>query len=311
MQSTYRFSIFTATYNRAHLLSALYECIKAQTYRHDDFEWVIVSDGSTDDTPALVQSFIDEGAVNIQFVNKENGGKHTAWRAATRIFRGRYVVTADDDDPVTPDMLSVFDKHWKELEASPEYNRFWEVRARAQYEDGRLVGMELPAPYFDSDYIELNYALKMGAEMVGCRKVEILRNEAAVPEKVLFDGKCSNYSEALRWTAAARKYRTRFISEVTRTYVIGHDSLCVSVKGQAVPSKKKYNTLVSGIYTLNTMSDILLKYSLKDYLTNILQVSYSSIRVKEPVLGLITHPSNKILVAMAYLPALLIYMFRR
>lgn len=307
----YRFSIFTATYNRAHLLPALYECVKAQTYSHADFEWIIVSDGSTDNTAEIVQGFINDGLLNIHFIQQTNGGKHTAWRAATKVFKGRYIVTADDDDPITSDMLSVFDKYWTELEASPSYDKFWEVRTRAEYEDGRLVGVEFPRPYFDSDYIEINFALKKGAEMVGCRKVEILRQEASVPNAFPFEGKCSNYPEGLRWVAAARKYKTRFVPEITRTYIIGHDSLCITPKGQKVTSTKKYNTLVEALESLNLMTDVLIKYSFKDYLMYILQVAYSSIRLREPVLGKVVHFMNRPLVLLAYIPAFIIYIFRR
>ena len=47
-ESRYTFSVFTPTYNRAHLLPRVYECLEKQTFR--DFEWLIVDDGSTDNT---------------------------------------------------------------------------------------------------------------------------------------------------------------------------------------------------------------------------------------------------------------------
>ena len=47
----YAFTVFTATYNRAHTLQRVYESLKAQTYR--DFEWLIVDDGSSDATPEI------------------------------------------------------------------------------------------------------------------------------------------------------------------------------------------------------------------------------------------------------------------
>ena len=54
----YKFTIFTPTYNREYTLSKLYEDLKKQTY--NDFEWLIVDDGSTDNTEELVKKFIDE-----------------------------------------------------------------------------------------------------------------------------------------------------------------------------------------------------------------------------------------------------------
>ena len=212
------------------MLESLARMINNQTFK-GSFEWVIVNDGSTDNTVQVVDKIIAKSKIPIKFIDKSNGGKHTAWREATKVFEGRYVVTCDDDDPITDDMLEVFDRYWKELESQPNYDIYWEIRARAQYEDGRLVGEELPHPYFDSDYNEVNFKLKKGCEMDGCRKVEVLRNEAAVPDDFMFDEKCSNFPEGVRWTCAARKYKTRFVPDIVRTYVIGHDSLCVTPVG--------------------------------------------------------------------------------
>ena len=264
MTYKYRFSIFTATYNRAKLLPELYECVKKQTFDHSDFEWVIVSDGSTDNTAVVVQEFIKEGFVNIKFINKENGGKHTAWREATKVFEGKYVISADDDDPIDSRILEIFDKYWAELEKRNDYDRFWEVKARCKHPDGSLVGDELPEDVFDSDYIEVNYRLNIKGEMEGCRKLEVLRNEAKVPENFMFHDKCSNYPEVLRWTKAARKYKTRYVSDRVRTYIVGHDSLCVSVKGKTRSEKRNYNSLVGSLYALNDNHDLLLRYQLSN-----------------------------------------------
>ena len=310
MESKFRFSIFTATYNRGHLLNSLYDCIKQQDYDHSLYEWVVVSDGSTDDTPILIQSFIKEGLVNIKFINKKNGGKHTAWREATKVFEGRYIVTADDDDPIPTNMLSIYDKYWKDLEKDSQYDLFWEVKSRCQYEDGTLVGLPLPKPYFDSDYIEIHYKLKKGAEMDGCRKVEVLRNEARVPDKFLFEEECSNYPEGLRWIKAARKYKTRFVPDITRTYVVGHDSLCVTPKGMKRSSKKNYNSLISALYGLNETRDILIKYCPMNYLFTVLQLSYSAQRANVRVLKYVNNNFDKFLLILFYIPSFMIKLIR-
>lgn len=73
----YRFSIFTATYNRALMLDSLAEMINHQTFK-GSFEWVIVNDGSTDSTVEVVNNIIDKSKIPIKFIDKLNGGKHTA-----------------------------------------------------------------------------------------------------------------------------------------------------------------------------------------------------------------------------------------
>ena len=66
-------TVFTPTYNRAHTIERVYESLKAQTC--DDFEWLVIDDGSTDNTKTLVESFIEASGsgMKIHYVYKENG----------------------------------------------------------------------------------------------------------------------------------------------------------------------------------------------------------------------------------------------
>lgn len=291
------------------MLERLADMVNNQTFM-GAYEWVIVNDGSTDNTIDVVNKIIRKSRVPIKFITiKENSGKHVAWREATKAFEGRYVLTCDDDDPIALNVLDVFDEYWAQLEESSDYASFWEVRARAQYEDGRLVGEELPKPYFDSDYNEVTFKLHKGCEMGGCRKVEILRNEAAVPDHFIFEEQCSNFPEGVRWSCAARKYKTRFVPDITRVYVVGHESLCHS--GGVRSSKRNYNSLASALYSLNYQGDLLRKFAFRNYLMTILQLAYSSIRVRENVLLEIRGTLNRVLVTLACVPALLIYIIRR
>lgn len=108
----YRFSIFTATKNRANLLNNLYNQIKSQTY-DGPYEWVVVSDGSTDNTVEVMTNIKKESKIPIKLIINKRGGKHVAWRLATAVFEGRYVVSCDDDDPISSNTLAIFDNYWK------------------------------------------------------------------------------------------------------------------------------------------------------------------------------------------------------
>lgn len=67
-------TIFAPTYNRAYSLLRLYESLKAQTYT--DFEWLIVDDGSQDDTESLVDGWRQDGCLKTRYIKQANGGKH-------------------------------------------------------------------------------------------------------------------------------------------------------------------------------------------------------------------------------------------
>ena len=91
-------SIITPTYNRAEYLPRCYDSLRRQT--SFDFEWIIVDDGSTDDTERVVSAFASD-LFPIVYVKKSNGGKHTALNASHPYIRGKYVLTLDSDDYLT------------------------------------------------------------------------------------------------------------------------------------------------------------------------------------------------------------------
>ncbi|MCM1140006.1 MAG: glycosyltransferase family 2 protein [Muribaculum sp.] len=265
------------------MLKRLYHELSSQTYIN--FEWVVVNDGSTDDTDEVMKQLIADNKLHIQYIKKPNGGKHTAWRVATSLFQGKYVVTADDDDPISQDMLQIFDKYWSELEQSPDYESFWEIRSRCKDEYGNLVGKELPLPYYDSDYNTISYKHHIFCEMVGCRKLSVLQNEAAVPQRFLFMENASNFDESIRWSRAARKFKTRFIPDVTRIYISTPNSLCNNTFERCMNGDVKIlaNKMVEFYYTLSEKSDILLKWDKARYLRAIIGFSLLTTKCKVPI----------------------------
>lgn len=89
-------TIFTPTYNRADLLQNLYNSLKTQT--NLDFEWLIVDDGSRDNTKEIVNSFIEEKIININYQKQDNLGKHIAINTGVNLAKGKYFFIVDSDD---------------------------------------------------------------------------------------------------------------------------------------------------------------------------------------------------------------------
>lgn len=88
--------MYTPTYNRIESLSVLYGSLLAQTCK--DFIWMIIDDGSTDDTPARVSEWINSAQLNILYHRKENGGVHTAREFAFTHIETELLVGVDSDD---------------------------------------------------------------------------------------------------------------------------------------------------------------------------------------------------------------------
>ena len=105
-------TVFTPTYNRAHTLERLYKSLCAQTCQ--DFEWLVIDDGSTDGTMALVQGFIDERRIPIRYIYKENGGLYTGYNAAYAAIETELNVCIDSDDAMPENAVERILSIWKE-----------------------------------------------------------------------------------------------------------------------------------------------------------------------------------------------------
>jgi len=117
-----RLTIFTPTYNRAYILPQLYDSLCEQTCQ--DFEWLIVDDGSTDHTKELVEGWINENKISIRYVCQENGGKMRAYNKAVTLSETELFVCIDSDDilaskTVVADSLLFWDLHCDENSKKP------------------------------------------------------------------------------------------------------------------------------------------------------------------------------------------------
>ena len=115
--SMFRLSIITPTYNRAAYLPRCYESLRKQTI--DDFEWIIVDDGSTDHTAETVASFSSD-RFPITHIKKANGGKHTALNAAHESIRGEYVLILDSDDYLVENAVQEVLEAWAQYTQDPQ-----------------------------------------------------------------------------------------------------------------------------------------------------------------------------------------------
>ena len=105
-------SIVTPAYNRSRCLVQCMESLRRQSDRR--FEWIIVDDGSTDDTQRIAASFQSQlPDIAVRCIRKENGGKHTAMNAAIPHINGDYVLILDSDDRLTEDAVAEVHRGWE------------------------------------------------------------------------------------------------------------------------------------------------------------------------------------------------------
>lgn len=214
MSYRYHITVFTPTYNRAHLLGRLYDSLCRQSCR--DFEWLVVDDGSSDNTEALFERLQKEADFPIRYHKKENGGKHTAINAGLELARGELFFTVDSDDWLTDDALEKILRWEAEL---PRDGRFCGFAGRLQNAAGQLSGAASDGAYFDGTTMD-RYGIAGGERaMVFYTEVHKQYPYPVFPEERFM-------TEAVAWNRMARDgYRFRFYSDVIWIYEYQPDGL--------------------------------------------------------------------------------------
>ena len=111
-------TVLTPTYNRANLLNKAYQSLTEQT--DDNFEWIVVDDGSTDKTKNIVEKFINEDKIRIRYYYKKNGGKHTALNLGINKAKGNLLIILDSDDYLDKNAVKISLKYWEKYKDNKE-----------------------------------------------------------------------------------------------------------------------------------------------------------------------------------------------
>ena len=106
-------TIFTPTYNRAYTLKKLYISLCNQTNKN--FEWLIIDDGSTDNTKELIQNFISDKKILIRYFYQENSGKSMAHNKGVELANQELFTCVDSDDYITNDAVEIILDRWKKI----------------------------------------------------------------------------------------------------------------------------------------------------------------------------------------------------
>ncbi|WP_169730631.1 glycosyltransferase family 2 protein [Calidithermus chliarophilus] len=199
------FTVFTATFNRAHLLPRVYESLRTQVDR--DFEWVIVDDGSADNTRDLAEEWIRESDFTIRYHYQPNSGRHVAINRGVSLAKGYLFVSVDSDDWLAPNALHSIKKAWLSIPVtSREY--FAGVVGLCASPSGAIVGTRFPQKILDSNAVEIRTKYYVKGDKFGANRVDVLK-QYPFPENL------GRYvADALVWNRIARRYSLRFVDEV-------------------------------------------------------------------------------------------------
>lgn len=210
------FTVFTTAYNRPDELKRLYASLLKQTYR--DFVWLIVDDSTDDQVKGVVEGFISEGRIEIRYHKQEHRGRYWAQKAGLALVDTPYMVDIDDDDELAEDCLEVLARAWERVEKEGRKD-IGVICGLCVDEEGHVVSYHDERPFFDTNYIDLEWKQKRPSENLVSRKLEVIKNVDIFCEegKWLAD-QVTLVRESVLWNRVARKYNTRYVNHPMRVY---------------------------------------------------------------------------------------------
>ena len=181
-------TVCTPTYNRAHTLPRLYESLVRQTSQ--DFEWLVVDDGSTDGTRELVDGWIAEGRIKLRYVYKENGGKPSAHNLGVKMTAGELFFCVDSDDYLTDNAVELILSAWERAEENSvgiiAYKVLSDGKCVTDIADKAVAAFTLKDGY-DKHGLVGDTALIFKSEVIGKFEFPSFEGERFIPEGYLYD----------------------------------------------------------------------------------------------------------------------------
>ncbi len=211
-----RFTIFTPTYNRRATLERVFSSLEAQTFPHDQFEWLVIDDGSSDGTDEYIRECTEKADFPVRYIWQENGGKHRAWNSGVDHARGELFLFFDSDDRCVDDALARIWHRW-DCVADDEKGRVAGVLTRCKYPDGKPVGPPLRGAG-RADLAELLLVHRFGGETWMAIRTSVVREY-----KFPFGPKGKLLPEVTLWHLISKHYPWEILEEPLRIYYAGDE----------------------------------------------------------------------------------------
>lgn len=199
-------TVFTPTYNRGYIIEKLYKSLKSQ--KIFDFEWLVIDDGSTDNTKELFDKWTyEEEKFKIRYYKVENGGKPRAINKALEIADGKYLFMIDSDDYITDDAIYKIKKWIYEIDEQEDIIGVGGARVypSGEYIKGVEPDIDDDIGYLDATNLERK-EYNLDADMCEAYKIDILKRfsfevwegEKFAPEEIVLN-EIALHGYKIRW----------------------------------------------------------------------------------------------------------------
>ena len=283
-------TIITPTYNRSGHLKRLYESLKHQT--NTDFRWLVIDDGSTDDTEQLIQTFLSEKRIDIQYLKRENGGKHRALNTGVSTVDTELTFIVDSDDYLPDNAVEIIFLTHEKYKGTPNLCGYSFLRC---YEDGSVN-----TAYFKNDeeiasYRDIRINGNMGGDKAEVFFTEILK-KFPFPE---YEGE-RFLPEDLVWMQMSGPYQMVHINKCI--YIGEYLEGGLTKTGRAMKIYSPRGMMKRSEVYLND-GGVCLKIKFKMMILYIVYGKFADISIKE----MFRNTTSKTLFLLLTLPSVLIY----
>src|SRR5690606_20760455 len=169
--------IFTPTYNRGYIIENLYKSLNEQT--DHNFEWLVIDDGSTDNTEAIFKEILSrKHPYKIRYVKKVNGGKHTAANLALDLAEGEIFFVVDSDDVLTANAVERVFYYYNQIK---DDSSFCGVCGLKGFFNGKVIGSKIDYDVLDTTIIDYRFYKKIRGDKADVFRTSLLK-EHRFPE---------------------------------------------------------------------------------------------------------------------------------
>lgn len=242
-------SIITPSYNRASHLTTCWKSLKSQT--NFSFEWIIVDDGSTDNTKEVVSDIVcAESDFKIYYIYKKNGGKHTAINASHSYLNGKYSLILDSDDYLLPNAVEIVLHAWNDFQGRNDIGMLIFLRGDASG-NPRAYGAKVGVP---EDFRKLKKINITSSDCCEVFKTELLKK---FPYSE-FDGEYF-LSESELWNRIAEdNFKSVYINKVI--YICEYLPGGLTDAGRKMRIRNPLGGMCTSIYFMNKSYSFFIRF---------------------------------------------------
>lgn len=202
-------TIMTPTYNRGYIIKNLYNSLVNQSNK--DFEWLVIDDGSTDNTESLIKELMtNDNGFEIRYYKKANEGKHVSINFALDIVNSDYFFIVDSDDYISDKAVEIINQMFNSIEQEGKSEEFIGVCGlRGYLNSNKIIGTTFDKGYVDCTYIE-RYKFNISGD-----KAEVYYTNILKKYRFPKFGNEKFLSEAVLWNQIASDgWKLRYFNEI-------------------------------------------------------------------------------------------------